>query len=210
MKIYKYHAININLLHSLRNKTNWYSKLSYLNDPYECFFLDHTQTDVYKNFLATLCVCCFSKNMNNILMWSHYADSHRGVCLEWRVDDENVKSELRDVAYKNEPIVLDKVKRTETGYLDINIKTNGKFLFQKFNNWEYEEEMRSYILCEDPYLKGNSKKFIGELTSIYFGKNAVQDDIDLIKFNTSHIPNLKYYKVELDTVSFEYKRLVKL
>ena len=212
MKIYKYHAININLLHSLRNKTNWYSKLPYLNDPYECFFLDHTQTDVYKDFLATLCVCCFSKNMDNILMWSHYADSHRGVCLEWTVgaEDESVKTRLRDVTYENVPVVLDEVKRTKNGHLDINITTNGKFLFQKFNYWGYEEEIRSYIFCEDPYLKGKSEKFIGELTSIYFGKNAVQDDIDLIKFNTTHIRNLKYYKVELDTVSLEYKRLVKV
>jgi hypothetical protein len=26
-------------------------------------------------------VCCFSLDLDNTLMWSHYADAHRGVCL---------------------------------------------------------------------------------------------------------------------------------
>ncbi len=28
-------------------------------------------------------ICCFTKNATSNLMWSHYADSHRGVCLEF-------------------------------------------------------------------------------------------------------------------------------
>lgn len=212
MKLYKYHSININLLHSLRNKTNWYSKLSYLNDPYECFLIDNTQTDVYKNLLSKMCVCCFSKNMDNILMWSHYADSHKGVCLEWEVnrDDKDIKSRLMDIIYEDKPVVLDEIKRTKDGFLELNITTNGRFFLQKFHSWQYEEEVRTYCICEKAYLKGESKDFLGVLTSIYFGKNATQDDIDLVKFNTSHLPNLRYYKVDLDVDVMEYNKLTQL
>ena len=28
-------------------------------------------------------ICCFSEVDDNILMWSHYADSHKGLCLEF-------------------------------------------------------------------------------------------------------------------------------
>ncbi|EGK02605.1 DUF2971 domain-containing protein [Dysgonomonas gadei] len=214
MKIYKYHTININLLNSLRNKTNWYSKLSYLNDPYECLFIDNTNTTVYKNLVSTLSVCCFSRNMNNILMWSHYADSHRGVCLEWEIDEEapHIKGALNPITYDNKLVTLEEVKITKEGYLDLNVGDNGKFIFQKLKYWEYEEEMRIYNIDEDPNSnpRGKSKEFLGKLTSIYFGKNVIKDTIELVKFNTSHIPNLKYYKVDLNTDEMEYNNLTQL
>ena len=28
-------------------------------------------------------VACFTTELNNILMWSHYADGHKGFCLEF-------------------------------------------------------------------------------------------------------------------------------
>lgn len=31
-------------------------------------------------------VCCFSEINDNILMWSHYADSHKGICFGFKVD----------------------------------------------------------------------------------------------------------------------------
>lgn len=212
MKIYKYQAINIYLLHSLRNKKNWYSKLPFLNDPYDCFFLDNTNTTVYKKLLSTFSVCCFSKNMDNILMWSHYADHHRGVCLEWEINEEDsrIKGALNSVIYENELITLDNVQRTEDGYLDLNVSSNGKFILQKLKNWEYEEEMRIYNICEDPQLRGKSLDFLGELTSIYFGTKAIQDDIELVKFNTSHISDLKYYKVDLNTTTIKYNNLTEV
>lgn len=203
MKIYKYHSININLLNSLRTKTNWYGKLSNLNDPHECFIIDDTGTDIYKNLISTLCVCCFSKNMDEILMWSHYADSHKGVCLEWEVDEDKVKGQLFDMKYENVITTLDKVERTPTGHLSLNIETNGKFIIQKFKNWKYEEELRTYIICEDNLKKGESKSFLGELAAIYFGKNSSNDNIELIKHNTQHIDNLKYKKVDINTNSMK-------
>ena len=30
-------------------------------------------------------VCCFTKEENNLLMWSHYTNSHKGVCLKFNV-----------------------------------------------------------------------------------------------------------------------------
>lgn len=212
MKIYKYHTININLLHSLRNKTNWYSKLAYLNDPYECFFIDNTNTTIYRDLISTFSVCCFSKNMDNILMWSHYANSHRGVCLEWEVDEESsqLKGGLNEVIYEDELVTLNEVERSKDGYLNLNVSNNGKFILQKLKDWEYEEELRIYNICEEPNLKGKSKEFLGQLIGVYFGKNAIQDDIELVKFNSSHISGLKYYKVDMDTNTMKYNKLTQL
>ena len=211
MKLYKFHPINIYLLHSLRNKTNWYSKLAHLNDPYDCYYIDNTDTPIYKDLLSTFCVCCFSKNMNEILMWSHYADNHKGVCLEWEIDelDIDIKERLFEISYQDEIITLDFVK-TNKGFLDINISSNGKFLIQKFKNWEYEKEVRCYVICEDKLKTGESKDYIGKLTTIYFGKNVTQDNIDLIKHNTSHYPNLKYYRTMLNEATMKNDKLIEV
>lgn len=201
MKIYKYHTININLLHSLRKGTNWYSKLHLLNDPFECFLMDNTKTDVFKNWIPTLSVCCFSKNNNNILMWSHYANDHKGVCLEFDVpdDDKDLKKDLIEVVYNNELTVIDNIKRDEKGHVKIRMDTDGKFLKTKFKHWEYEEELRKYIKCKEENKSGKEEYYIGNLTAIYFGKNTSNDDIGLVKHNSKHINSLNYYQVDLDT-----------
>ncbi|MGD6731850.1 MAG: hypothetical protein ACPKMZ_12385 [Pleomorphochaeta sp.] len=43
-------------------------------DPKFLYELNRDQSDKFE-------VCCFSKNYKNILMWSHYADSHKGICI---------------------------------------------------------------------------------------------------------------------------------
>ncbi len=208
MKIFKYHTININLLQSLRKETNWYSKLHLLNDPFECFFIDNTNSSTYKDLVSELCVCCFSKNMNEILMWSHYADNHRGVCIEYEITDEEViKGRLIEVKYNNELSIFDKIERMPSGHLSLNTTTNGKFLITKFKNWSYEEELRTYIISDEPTSNGKEQPFLGNITTIYFGKNASIDDIALVKHNTSHLKPLKLAKVDLNTETMKIETL---
>ena len=211
MKIYKYHSININLLQSIRKQENWYSKLSLLNDPYECFFFDNTNSSVYREFLSTLAVCCFSKNRNEILMWSNYASNHTGVCLEFEVvGDEILKGRLMDVDYDNEPLSLDTVERTHTGHLSLHISKNGRFLKTKFKNWSYEQEKRCYAFCDSDKMSGIAQPFLGPLTGVYFGKNASIDDIELVKHNSIQLSKVKFFQVELDTSTMKMDKLISL
>jgi hypothetical protein len=39
----------------------------------------HAGTEVFKK----LRICCFTTNKKNLLLWAHYADSHKGVCVEF-------------------------------------------------------------------------------------------------------------------------------
>ena len=32
-------------------------------------------------------ITAFSENNKSLLMWSHYADSHKGICVEYSFDD---------------------------------------------------------------------------------------------------------------------------
>ncbi|MEI8134147.1 MAG: DUF2971 domain-containing protein [bacterium] len=86
-------------------------------------------------------VCCFSRTATNLLMWAHYADSHRGVCLVFR---------LGQVAYSNDPLVTIEPVRYEEEYPRINIAHAGiestldTMLLTKSKVWAYEQEWRAF------------------------------------------------------------------
>lgn len=54
-----------------------------------------------KKFLDTKGVSCFAERPDNLLMWSHYADHHRGFCLEFRADLEPFSTKAWQVKYSS-------------------------------------------------------------------------------------------------------------
>lgn len=98
---------------------------------------------------------------NDPLMWSHYADSHRGMCIEYSFDEylkdrENVKSLVFPIEYSKNRIsidenILDKVDMRdfdEQGKEDIT-KLFVKGLYSKHNCWKTEKEWRSIALLKN-------------------------------------------------------------
>src|SRR5690554_3644795 len=57
-------------------------------------------------------IASLTTNFNNELMWSHYASSHKGICIEYDLsefvkDIESMKSLLIPVRYSNERVTID-------------------------------------------------------------------------------------------------------
>ncbi len=134
-------------------------------------------------------VCCFSKNNDNLLMWSHYADSHQGICLEFDTEYEpfskafNVEyqSEIPDV---NSDLLFDEEKTAES------IK---KLLSFKSIDWKHEEEMRIF------HEESNKSYFypIRSLKAIYFGLKTNPSDIEMIcSIFKSKNPDVKFYRMK--------------
>lgn len=114
-------------------------------------------------------VSCFSKNKNNIIMWSHYANSHQGYCLKFDL--------LKDPNFFMIPMIVKYKKK----YPYFNFIRNNKDLFKftfgyKYNDWRYEEEIR--IARQE---QGNVKINPESIVEISFGINCNPDDINLIK-----------------------------
>ena len=40
-------------------------------------------TQKWNQFKKEIAVCCFTEQVDNFLMWSHYADCYNGICLEY-------------------------------------------------------------------------------------------------------------------------------
>jgi hypothetical protein len=80
-------------------------------------------------------VLCFCKQWHNPLLWSHYADKHGGFCLGFDVENRAV----RPVNYAKERPALKFPPTTET---------SDQLLWTKFIDWQYEQELRSYMTLE--------------------------------------------------------------
>lgn len=132
--------------HAISNISQKRLKLSRfhdLNDPFELLAGDLSDTSLraatvkFKNdFDRNRGILCFSRNWKNPVLWSHYADKHRGICLGFDLDDFYAQ----EVKYCDNRINPDKVKNVKyagiSGYvLDL--------LCTKYIHWQYEEEVRA-------------------------------------------------------------------
>ncbi|MFT5581477.1 MAG: hypothetical protein ACI9G9_000728 [Psychromonas sp.] len=211
MKLYKYHSINKNLIWSLIEKKNWYSKFENLNDPFEALFNDETNTGIYGNLRSSMRICCFSKNRDEILMWSHYADEHRGVCLEFECgENTDFLGSIFNVEYENNLTKIDNVELTKNGNLLINNETNGKWVRRKLGTWKYEEEVRKILIDDHNSSNGLTRDFPGKLAALYFGIRASNEYIELIQNITSNEEDLKYFKVELNIETGKMSKLERI
>jgi len=119
------------------------------------FLTTRRRTTLYESGLA-----CFSEILDNLLMWSHYADGHRGFCLEF-----DVRS---DPFHKAIPV---RYLETLPRFNPVEILAEGPseplmdLIRTKSINWSYEKEWRIFQKIGDlPHgIKPES------LTAIYFG-----------------------------------------
>ncbi len=84
-------------------------------------------------------VLCLAATCTEILMWSHYANNHRGICLEFRTDaKDSIFSNARPVKYSDEYPHLDLRNMVE----DEQLRNATAWMLTKSTNWSYEREWR--------------------------------------------------------------------
>jgi len=134
-------------LDDIRRRRLKLSKIDDMNDPYEwkCVRSDHQQSQLAleqteKTVVDTTSVLCFGRSWNNILMWSHYADRHKGICLGFDVLDEMT----RPVAYVSEVQIVGNlmVERRSDFPTEQGLQMIDRLLGAKYSGWSYEEEIR--------------------------------------------------------------------
>ncbi len=79
-------------------------------------------------------ICSFSATWEPILLWSHYADAHRGICIGFSVNNDDMGSAMQ-VSYSEELPSIEYFDRNEEETLKALILT-------KSSAWRYEEEFR--------------------------------------------------------------------
>jgi len=118
-------------------------------------------------------VTCFSKTYSNTLMWSHYADHHKGFCLEF-----NGSMEPQAILDRGIATILC-VNYDDTELITVNYneaKDRGvvELFTRKSPDWRYEEEVR-VIIMDDNGLQKFNKQF---LTGIIVGCRTPDSDVE--------------------------------
>lgn|GEM_PF-3257466 len=155
-----------------------------------------SELEQFKREIEELGILSLATSNKNLLMWSHYADEHYGMCMEF-VRKEGSKLaddiETRPIHYTdNHPTLAPKA------LLDFDKKMSSKrrILYAKSKHWEYEEEWRHILEVGDQLYP-----WPAPLKAVYFGCKVEMQDINLVKkvINNSDV---KYYKADLNKSTF--------
>jgi len=179
--LYKYIPINPHQVLSLIIQELYFTAYHELNDPLECFFIHHEHEN--NLFGASLRqqhivarVCALTYQPESKLMYSHYADSHRGLCVEYGLNFEDLSDENR-MSYGN-------VSYSEKDQI---YNLNDLYLL-KNSDWRYEEEYRLVRFDNEAF-------FPCEIKSITFGYRCPDEHRKII-YKISRRLNISYWELK--------------
>lgn len=198
--LYKYRSNQNfkNFVDIILNNRLYAAEYKSLNDPmeglytYSIFDISRETVNRIKNSKRKNRILSLSKNCNNSLMWSHYADGHRGVVIGVEIVDDNVREE--PIIYTEKVYQLD---NADIMPQDVAVE----ILKHKLDFWSYEEEVR--------ILKVNEKFVDVEVKEVILGRVMAPDDerfvTDLIqKIN----PKIKITKARDDYDRFSISNII--
>jgi Protein of unknown function (DUF2971) len=169
--------------------------------------------EIMNTISNNLLISCFSKIDDSTLMWAHYGDYNKGVCLEF----EN--EEFLEVFYskKRSPIVFQKliykilwnyhVGKTST----IEKEQEHKYLLAlaplltKSKDWEYEAEVRCIFTQKNEKVIEKSGKYfyrMKKINSIILGCRVNSEDEKYFR-QIALDNNISIYKMRLDDSSYK-------
>ena len=222
---FKFREINKYLIDALVNGTIYFASPRQLNDPFDCRvdikksatqaigqlsgkkkqiltklasmdgYLDQIQKDT-----SNVGVCSFSLILNDSLLWAHYANQHRGLCLTYDFPESflNNPDEILGVApvgYEDNSMTkwfIDNTPTEETDFKEFTLEIVKKVLTIKSHAWGYEKEVRIIRMESGPF--DIEKRY---LKQVCFGLDTTESDIDLIRKLVDYAGySVKYCNIE--------------
>jgi len=148
MRVYYYTAERY-ALSNIINERIKISLLDELNDPFEFLGVNLADRELRKAFEAgrdavakEFGTISFSRSSRNPLLWAHYGDKHRGICLGFDIDDDHIN----EVNYFPERMTATVDMEKEFGGLNVEFVEN--LLCSKYLGWSYEDEVRVIVPLE--------------------------------------------------------------
>jgi hypothetical protein len=145
MRVYHFRSKEHGLL-AIEKQQLKVGKINDLNDPYELLATDFSDENERERFFRwkneiseRIGFLSFSKNMVSPLLWSHYADRHRGVALILDIDIDL----LIPVSYCSNRISLNIGQIMQRGGFSAELAE--RLGSTKSLHWSYEEELRVAI-----------------------------------------------------------------
>lgn len=185
MSYYKFRSLqNLRFfLDIIVNERLYAAKYDELNDPMEGVYMTDVQHHNIIRALRTkkenIHICSLSRNYAHTLLWSHYADSHKGCCIEVSAKKQ-----------REQPTIIHYTENIPNIHGLVNAKA---LLSHKSPLWEYEDEVRFFR---------KSSYFYVNIHQIIFGlKVSVEDFKFYEKLIQSINPNIAVRKIKQEEIN---------
>ena len=210
----KFYKINCHNISSVLSNSLYAASPLKFNDPFEAACkleeaeqmakagIPHAPENVRRYQTRRFVICLtytnnLEKDIQNTLMWSHYADSHKGFCIVYK---DNIAQILQRVTnyVAHQKVIYDSNVPTISSYNDGYELTP---IFTKSDAWEYEHEERFVFETEGLYKLGNPCETI---EAIYLGVNINSLSPcykELIDFAIQN--SIPCYKAMLSTLEYQ-------
>ncbi len=184
------------------------ARFSDLNDPFELMAVTHRSKknrrilkDWKSQYNNNTGLLCFSANWTDPVLWSHYGDKHRGICLGFnlkRADTEKVQYEdsriLPGIGERGDPFKL-------SDELQMLLRRT------KYHHWKYEKEIRVFVRLHevdadgDLYFRSFCEEF--DLTEVILGPECTLPLDETRQLVQSLFPRAVTFKARLAFKSFK-------
>ncbi len=142
-----YHLLSFkHALSNIREKRLKVARIDDLNDPFELlagqlkYKCDRKSLAEWKRvYQSVYGFLCFAKSWRNPVLWSHYADRHKGICLGFDI----INTDAKEVEYTNQRIPVRYKGSDQRNGLDSTFAN--RLLRTKFVHWRYEDEVRVFV-----------------------------------------------------------------
>jgi len=125
------------------------TRVSEANDPFELLALNCMRRDLRRSLSGfrtaqadRMGMLCFSDEWKSPVLWSHYADGHKGICLGFDIDPTLGLRGVQQVRYEDK-----KLQALEDSQYagEIPEDLQELLLVTKFRHWQYEQELRVFV-----------------------------------------------------------------
>ena len=198
---------------------------SELNDPFDSVFNLFRSIDNLKqlctseedasivnnrfNYFRIRSFCIEEKQnpVKDILMWSHYANAHKGFCVKYRLSKRFINSTnqngylcMKRIRYKSAPVSVFKQQiEDDLAFATKNIR------------WKYENEVRliSYDISTDSHFSSHPLDDNSCIDSIYFGYRC-EDKTKKTIYNivSQNYPKCRFKEMSIDSKKNIYNLLI--
>ena len=142
-------------------------------------------------------ICSFSLIKNSLLLWSHYSDEHKGICIEYDFEDTDpIRTFIQPVVYSN------KVHKIGIFEEYTPMQMIGSSLI-KSKDWEYEQEWRLTIFKQKDNFP--QKMISPNPIAIYLGTRFHLND-NILKeklYKIAHERKIPIYQMRKDPQEFK-------
>lgn len=150
-------------------------------------------------------ICSFSERLDSLLLWSHYADQHKGIAIEYdfsQCDHSDIRSRCMW------PVLYSENLFDASGYISQSRQQNFNNLFaiiaamHKSMDWSYEQEWRLIIPTGETYAPFSIA--VPKPSAIYLGSRISQSN----KIAILDIANMKKIPVHAMTCAHNQFRMI--